>query len=206
MPDFIADPSLKHYLILLALAVLPLLAVFFLFSGPSPSKRRGEKDNSQRTKMILLGISVLMVLLMLGLFVADRMIESDREQIVRKLEEMSAGVRDRNLDRTFNHVSSSFRLGGADKARLRSAGESAQQRGDVTEIPFWDIDIESIDKETGKAIVNFRFKVIGNRISENQFICEATFTRDPDGEWRLQTFRVFPPTGKKDEYQVPGLN
>jgi hypothetical protein len=202
MPTWLAEPSRSIYILLLVIAILPLLAAFFL---PAPAAKRDPKQKKPSTKAILLAISALALLLLAALAICDRAIESDREQIERKLREMSDGVRERNLRKTFEHVSESFKAGMAGKSNLMQIGEQAQQAGRVEEIPIWDIKVDDVGKEDTKAKAEFRIKVKGSALAENQFLVRAFFVRDPDGQWRLQTFEVYSPTGFADRIPVPGL-
>jgi hypothetical protein len=204
MPTWLSDPPTSLYATFGAIGVLSILAAMFLFSPPPKKREPKQKKSSPRVYLFILGGVALLFLL--GLYICDRLYESDREQIVRKLNEMSAGVRDRNLDLTFRHVSDSFRYGSQGKAQFRARGDEALRSGQVTEIPIWDVNFESLDPEAGKAVVNVRFKVLGSALGDqNQFLGEATFAREADGQWRMTKFRVFSPTGKKDEFHVQGL-
>jgi hypothetical protein len=204
MPTILSDPPSSVYIILGVVGVLCLVAAFFLVGKAPPSKDPKKKQSSPRKYFVSAG--VLALLAMVAVFICDRLFESDKEQIVRKINEMSDGVRDRNLDRTFEHVSESFRFGTAGKSQLRSRGDQALQSGQVTEIKIWDVVIESLDIEGGNAVVNVRFKVEGSALqANNQFIGELTFKREANGQWRMTKLKVFPPTGKRDEFPIPGL-
>ena len=37
------------------------------------------------------------------------------------------------------------------------------------------------------------------------FYVKGTFKKDPDGEWRLVTFKFFDPINKNEEKEIPGL-
>lgn len=203
MPTWLAEPPFAAYALLVALALVALAAIIFFRPAASGKKEKDDKKVSPR--LVLAGIAALAVLLLVGLKAADSLYESDREQIVRKLNEMSAGVAERNLDKVFQHVSDSFRYGSSNKQTLRSVADRALQSGQVTEIPMWLENAEPIVPENGKASVLFRFKVRGNALGENQFLCRAKWVQDSDGQWRLQGFAIYPPTGTRDEFAVPGL-
>jgi hypothetical protein len=204
MPTWLSDPPTSLYALLAAAGVLPLLAALFLFSKPASKRDPKVKKSSTRTYLFI--ASGVGFALLLTLFLCDRLYESDGEQIVRKLNEMSAGVRERNLDQTFRHVSDSFKFQSQTKASLRALGDRAIQSGEVTDIPIWDINVEDLNADSGIAIVNFRFKVTGSRFaSENQWLAEATFSRESDAQWRMTKLRIFPLTGKRDEIFVLGL-
>ena len=200
MPDILADPPSSLYIVLILVAVIPLgLTLFF---GGVAQPRKGEKLTSPR-KWSLITSGVGLVLL-LALFLCDRVFESDREQIHRKMKEMSDGVRERNMDKVFQHVSDSFRIGLVDKPALRRLAEADQQNHQVDEIPVWDERLEPIT-DGKNAVMTFMFKVRGNQ-GEMPFRGKAYFVRDPDGQWRIQRFEVFNFTGDGNTpIQIPGL-
>src|SRR5262245_60666275 len=202
MPNWLAEPPFSIYVILLVAAIIPLFAAFFL---RPPQQKRDAKQKKPSAKTILAAISAVAFLLLLALRTCDHVFESDREQIIRKMHEMSDGVRERNLNKVFEHVSESFKYRSSGKSQLRQVSDGAQQLGHVDELAIWDLNLGDVNKEDSKVTVQFRFKIKGNALGENQSLCLADFVRDPDGQWRLHTFKVYPPTGLKDEYQVPGL-
>ncbi len=206
MPTWLSDPP-RTALILLGVFALGAFASAFFLAPDGPPTRRGDAKTAvsrrgPRRRLMLL--AVIGAVAFLGLVVADGTWESDREQITRKLHEMSQGVAERNLDKVFEHISESFRYGSANKAALRARGESALRDGQVTEIPIWDIDVPRNNGDTRQLKVLFRFKIKGNALSENQFIGEGVFVKEGE-EWRLVGVEVFSPTGTRDRYQIPGL-
>ena len=158
-------------------------------------------------------------LALIGLyFLLDRLVETDREQIVRKVEEMSAGVRERNVERIFANVSEQFRLNNQNRATFRAFAEQAIRRGQVTEVKAWDFqfpdDFRTKVRRTGTtgpqeldaARVAFTVKPEGPGLGAPFFRCEATFVRDPDGQWRLFTFQLFQPgVDSNQPFQIPQL-
>jgi hypothetical protein len=151
-------------------------------------------------------------------FLLDRLVETDREQIVRKVEEMSAGVRERNVERIFAHVSEQFRLNNSDRAAFRRFAEEAIRRGQVTEVKAWDFqfadDFRATERRTVRgtaqqvpvARVQFRVKPEGPGLTTAGFLCRATFVRDPDGQLRLLDFQLFNPLSDQNQpLQIPQL-
>jgi hypothetical protein len=203
VPDWLIDPSRTTLILLAAVCLGAAAAAVFLVPAVPRESGKG-KAASSRKRRLLLVVSVVAGLAFFGLLIADRLWESDREQIVRKLDEMSAGVAERNLDKVFQHVSEKFQYGSATKATLRSRGERALQQGELTEIPVWDVQVPPIKVNEGRVKVLFRFKVKGNRFTENQFLGEGIFANE-NGEWRLVGIEVYSPTGIRDRYQIPGL-
>jgi hypothetical protein len=158
-------------------------------------------------------------LALIGLyFLLDRLVETDREQIVRKVEEMSAGVRDRNVDRIFAHVSEQFRLSNSDRAAFRALAERAIRTGQVTEVKAWDFQfpddfrgterrtVRGTPQEVQVARVVFRVHPEGPGLTNAQFLVRATFVRDPDGQLRLLDFQLFNPfVDQNQPIQIPQL-
>ncbi len=151
-------------------------------------------------------------------FLLDRAVETDREQIVRKVEEMSAAVHDRNVERIFVHVSEQFRLGNSDRAAFRALAERAIRGGQVTEVKAWDFqfpdDFRGTERRTVRgrpeelpvARVQFRIHPEGPGLSNAQFLVRATFVRDPDGQLRLLDFQLFNPfVDQNSPMQIPQL-
>jgi hypothetical protein len=198
--DFLASPPYWAYILLIIAVVVPFGAAF-VFTGSRP--KRDEKKKGPSARAILFGISGLALLLLLGLWACDHFVESDTEQIDRKMHEMSAGVHERNMDNVFRHVSDSFHVGSANKAAFRQLADGAIQRQDITEIEVWDIAVESVSRETKTATVRFRFKPKG-RVPENAgYIGKSKFVLDPDKEWRLQSIEISDSLG--NPIQVQGL-
>jgi hypothetical protein len=151
-------------------------------------------------------------------FLLDRLVETDREQIVRKVNEMAAGVRERNVDRIFANVSEHFRLNNSDRAAFRQFAERALRTGEVTDITVWDFqfpeDFRARVRRTGTtgppeldgARVSFMVKPQGPRLGAPFFRCDATFVRGPDGQWRLFGFQLFQPgVDSNQPVQIPQL-
>src|SRR5437773_4216861 len=72
---------------------------------------------TRRRKYAVVAVAAAVALLTLSLL--DRLIESDREQMIRKVQEIANDVHARNFDRVFRHVSDDFRRGAFDKAQFR---------------------------------------------------------------------------------------
>lgn len=147
-------------------------------------------------------------------FLLDRLVVTDREQITAAFQEMSAGVRARNLDRIFEHVSDSFNRKGLNKAGFRAASDAALRSQRVDEVVVWGFEYpsdykekENPDDETPNvARVSFMAKAVGDS-QIGLWQVHATMHRDPDGKWRLQNFTVFDPYHNQTQpVSVPGLD
>jgi ketosteroid isomerase-like protein len=196
--DWLFEGRMAVYVSLAAVAIV-LLAAWRL-------NRRGRW---------LIGVGAVAVLAGLY-FLLDRLVETDREQVVRKVQEMAAGVRTRNADAIFTHISERFNRGGVDRAQFRAAVDGILRSRVVDEVEVWDFQFpDDFRREVrvpgqtapGEAIlVSFTAKAKGG-VAVGEFgRCDATFVRDPDGQWRLFSFQVFNPAVDANQpVQLPGL-
>jgi hypothetical protein len=195
MINWFAEPSVAFYLLLLIIGLI-LLAAWW--------------RTRKRKYLVLLAADVALAG---AVFALDRFLESDREQVVRKTGEAARSIEARDLDRFFRHVSDRFRYGSSDKARFRAVLEQNRTQGNVQSIEVWDIQVEKYPGQDGnppdEMTVRFRLRVTGSYgggPQQGAFTCRSVFVRDPDEEWRLKGFRVFPLVGdESSEIQVPGL-
>jgi hypothetical protein len=141
---------------------------------------------------VLVGLAGVYLLL-------DWLVETRREQIERKTGEMAAAVKNRDVDRIFQHISSRFRIGQAtDKARFRQKVEDGLKRGLIDSVEVWELRWPQALPPAGSgqpARVVFMAKPKGSPVltGAEQFRVEADFIQDPDGQWRMQGFQVFDP-------------
>jgi hypothetical protein len=195
MYNRLADPNPAIYLLFL-IAGLVLLAVW----------------SRTRKRKYLNAVGVVAVLAG-AVFALDYFLESDREQVVRKIDEAARSVEARDLDRFFRHVSEQFHYGSSNKARFRALLEQYRNAGNLQSIRVWDVQVEKPPGQDGtppdEMTVRFRLRVTGSYgggPQQGAFTCRSVFVRDPDKEWRLKGFRVFPLVGdESSEIQVPGL-
>jgi hypothetical protein len=177
MFDWLVEGWLSVYLILLTAAII-LVAVWW----------------RTRDRRWLIGLAVVAGLV--GLYaLLDRIVETDYEQMVRKTREMAASAQKRDPAKLFEHLADSFSCNGMTKSGLVAAATQRIRDGGVHEVVVWDFARGPIDAEarTGRIIFLVKVKTAFTR-DELFFRCEADFTRDADGQWRLQTFRLFDPT------------
>jgi hypothetical protein len=147
----------------------------------------------QRRKRGLL-LAAAFVAVLIGLYaLLDVTVETDREQIVRKINAMIAAVNAHNLDAAFTHVSDQFRSPrGKSKAELRGMAETYMNQRYVESVKVWDITLpERPSREHPPARVFFSVKTFGVR----EFLadCDATFDFDAQQGWRLSGFRLLKP-------------
>lgn len=174
MPDWLIEGDVT-VLTLLALAGVIFVAIWW------------------QTRKRAFGIlAILVALLALTLFLVDRTVESDREQIQRKVREIAAGISSQNLDLSFSHVSNDFRRGGWDRARFRSFTDRQRQIGFVTDVSVWDIDATEINRAARRATAETSFRVHGSfgATPPGAFV-RIGFVLDSDGQWRVRDFDWF---------------
>jgi len=137
------------------------------------------------------------VVALIGLyFLLDRLVETNREQVRRKLVEMADGVKDRDADRVLAHVSEKFATQGMDRAAFRRYVEARLSGRWLDELAMWDIEFPRGAKPDfdGAIRVTFRVRPKGARLGTTPpFLGEAAFVRDGDGQWRMAGFKVFHP-------------
>ena len=151
----------------------------------------------KRKRWCLIGVAVVVGLL--GLYaILDRAVETDRKQIVRKVNEMAAAVNAHNLDAAFVNISDQFRShDGKSKKQLRAAGQMYLDQKIVERVDVWDIAIEGKpSREKGEVHVRFSVKVHGSQ--EFFTDCEALFTFEPEHGWQLKGFRLVKPQTTED--------
>jgi hypothetical protein len=135
----------------------------------------------------LMGLVWLLVYLLPFLFG-----ETDGQQIERKIREMAAAVKEGDLDRIFNHISSDFLYRNNTKATFRQKSEEVIRRRHVDEVIVWDFQRGEISRRTRTAQISFMVKARGKwQGSELGYLCEAEFVLDPDRQWRMKGFELF---------------
>jgi hypothetical protein len=158
-----------------------------------------------RRRHWLLGVGFVGVLALLYLLL-DRVVETNREQVVRKVKEMAEAVKTRDTGRLFAHISDQFRRGSLNKSAFRQAVEGAFNQRQVESVTVWEFDFpEGTSGEGGRLPVVFQAKPHGGPADGAFFRFQAEFVRDPDGQWRLQGFQFFYPTSNQP-LQIPGVD
>jgi len=182
--DWLFEGRTSVYAILAALAVFLLLAWW-----------------QMRKRWLLYAVVATAVLV--GVYaLLDKAVETDREQIVRKLQEMVAAVNAHNLGAAFVHISDQFRSpGGKSKNELRSTAQSYLDRREVESVQVWDILVDGRpSREQGEVHVFFSAKTHNGR----EFLtdCDAIFEFRPEHGWQLRTFRLRKPQTTEEWFQI----
>jgi hypothetical protein len=155
----------------------------------------------ERKPRYLFGIGVVLAL-MAVYSVLDWAVETDREQIVRKVREMSAAVHAGNIDALFKDISDQFKSPqGRDMQATRDFARGMIESKQVTEVTVWDFHFNGdIDRARPVEVV-FQVKPrgsVGVGVEGLFFRCVATFVHEGNGGWRLHGCKLFPP-GQADE-------
>jgi hypothetical protein len=187
----IDNPSVVYFL--LVCVALGLLAGWWL----------------RRKRSFLIGLGVVAAVAVV-FFLLTLLIDTDRKRITRALGEMSQGVREKNLDKTFGRLSDDFTMefsrGGVrtkmPKSELRQLADRAVRKGGVTDVVFGDIGFDKVAGD--EATVTFRANPFGSWVLGGEHCyCEATFRRGPDGKWRMTNVTLFHPIQSKELLELP---
>jgi hypothetical protein len=153
-----------------------------------------------RKLLLLLGVVVAVALL--GLYaILDKTVETDREQLVRKVNELAAAVNARNEDALFENISDNFRSPrGEDKRQFRDTVANYLKAGTVNNVRIWDIVCEGTpSRDHPPAHVVFSTKAESG--SELLADCDTTFDYDGQHDWRLKSIRLLKPQ-TTEEWQI----
>src|SRR5262245_17540304 len=88
------------------------------------------------------------------------LIVTDRKQIERNVLAMAAGVKAKDLDRSFALISDQFNAQGVTKPALRSLAERLMRKGWIEEIRIWDIEFGEISRSNRTGKIAFNVKVL----------------------------------------------
>ncbi len=127
-------------------------------------------------------------------FLLDVAVETDSEQIERKIYAMGDGFQaPARLEAVFANVSDQFSVPGApSKAALRELVEQSIQGYSITAVKVSDVYTGEISREKNTAAADFRAKVIlsGAGAGVVTVHCQATFDHDASHGWRMRTLQV----------------
>ena len=135
------------------------------------------------------------VVALAGLYcLLDFAVETDREQIQRKVKAMAAGLKaPANLDAVLENVSDRFHCPFADsKTALRDKAREQLKTWNITEVRISDLHCGEISRERKTAVAEFRAKVIGTfgALEAAPIFCTATFDYQPPQGWLLRELEV----------------
>jgi hypothetical protein len=192
MPTLFSDPPQGLYLVLLAGVVV---------TGAIAAR------NQDRRSLIRLGIALSLLLLV---FLVDKLIESPREEAVRKIQAMAAAATAADPNRFVEHVSERFEMkGGATREQLRNSGAWSLIRMHRARIAVWGFGEDSYKRISDSEIeVGFYTKATaeGSGAMVMRY-ARAEFIKDPDGQYRLKSIKFYNPVenGLNAEDPIPGF-
>jgi hypothetical protein len=186
MPTALSDPSPTFYLVLAVVAVITG-AVWL--------------RNRRRSSLINFGIAAAVLA---ALFLIDRLVESPREEAVRRIEDVSAAINDRDFDRMVGHFSDSFNYRGKDKAFLRTAPLRDIVPRENVRTRVWDFSRDQVEyPNPNEVIVGFMGRGEGNMGAFGAYF-RVTFVKESNGEWKIRTFDAYAdPLRRANEQPIP---
>lgn len=153
-------------------------------------------------RKLLLLVGVIVAVALLGLYaILDKTVETDREQLVRKVNELAAAVNARNEDALFENISDNFRSPrGEDKRQFRDTVANYLKAGAINNVRIWDIVCEGTpSRDHSPAHVVFSAKA--ESVRELLADCDTTFDYDSQHGWRLKSVRLLKPQ-TTEEWQI----
>jgi hypothetical protein len=176
MPSWIVDdPSLVF--LILGISALCLTALWW----------------QTRNRHLLVGLGAIAALFFI-VWLLSKLINTDSKQIEGKLQSMAAGVKNSNPEQIFEHISRDFKLGSLGKDGFRPIVEEYMKSRKVTGMEVWNFSAKDVSRSGKKATVVFKVKGKGTANFGYEFFnCQAVFVLDPDDQWRLQSFQLYPP-------------
>jgi hypothetical protein len=189
MPTLISDPTSTMYIVFGAMVVI---------LGALALRRQKKSD---------VITFVVAAVLLIAMFLVDRLVETPREQVERKLKEIQSASQARNYDEAFKHVSESFHYRSLDKKALREKARLGEQYFPEG-VSIFQVN-RSDFKEMTDGTIEQEFAVQPKNNGQFRYQCVGVFKKDPDGEWRLFTVRFYPVVGgsggQREEVTPPGL-
>lgn len=185
MPAFLADPS-PALLLLLGIAALVAFGVWFRW----------------RNKKVLIAAVALLLLLGVTLLLGS-MYESPREEAERRINLMCQAASDYNGGKFVEHVSTSFALGTINREGLKNHPAwmvAKNYKAKVTASGFRRDDFQQISNT--ECVIGFVGKAEADGMPLLRYT-KATFTKDPDGVWRLKGMEFYNAINTKQAEPIP---
>ena len=173
MPTFLSDPEPTFYLVLITAAVVAGAVAF--------------RYQDKRT----LAAFFLAAGVLLAVFVIDLLCESPREESVRKVKAMAAAGTAKDWKALGEHLSDKFQFQGHSKASFLGAvsGPAAAHGAEVNVKGFDRESFEPVSETTLR--IGFIAQVSTATSGPLPYYVEATFTKDPDGQFRMTGFDLY---------------
>jgi hypothetical protein len=183
MPTVLSDPPFAVYLGLVGLVVV---------TGVVAARYQS------RRSVAAFGVALS---LLLAVFLTDRLVESPREEAVRKVQEMAAAVNAKDWAGVGSHISDRFDHNGKKKADLLNAARAVPENRPLS--------VKSFDRSAVEYLSETRLRIefIGHA-GDYPVYADATFERDPDGQYRMVGFDLYDHPGRRKHgppMQIPGF-
>ena len=178
MPAVLSDPSPTLYAIL-AILVAALAANWLR------NRKRGDLVR------FLAGAAVLVAVV-----VIDKLVESPREETARNMREIVTATKEKKVDDLMKHLSDSFNWNGMKKDQFKEMVKGVMSRSEFNGVDIDGLtrgDFETVDDN--KVKIGFDAWPTGYGIPDYRYYCKATFVKDPDGQFRMQTFDLYKKRG-----------
>ncbi len=183
MPTVFSDPPDSLY-IAMFIAMLIGVAIWYRY----------------RTRKTLVAAGVVAGLFF-GLHLLDRLLDSPREVVVRKANEIQADFNTGDWTRFEKHIAENFEHKGKKKKDVKEGLEFAKFNN--RKIAFWDFnrdDIQFVDGNT--VVVGFDAKPEGADAELLHRYVRARFIKGATGQWQLIGFETFHPLNRDKQEDV----
>lgn len=152
-----------------------------------------------RRPKYLAGVAVAL-LLALGVFVIDMAIETDREQIERKLTELASAAQKGDISRLSDFFDPGFRsdqFGTRD--RLLKEAEKYLRPGEQRSISIWAPEIQFQGKQRLTCICQYSASGLfgGKELPPRLGKLELVYVKGGDGQWRIEAFHLLTMQGER---------
>lgn len=199
MPTFLSDPPQVLYLLLGGLLVI---------TGLVAAQRQ-----DRRSVIPFAGAFFLILVL----FVIDRAVETPREEAVRRTQVLAMAADAQNAG-TFSPDVFGEQL--ADRVTVASGNETGKvlTRDEVKRHPFWNslrghsvhVAVWGFSRDDAKQINDNTVEIgfMGKGESGSNQIpayVRATYTKQPDGSFKLSALRTFDPINHREGLPIPGF-
>jgi hypothetical protein len=171
---WLVDNATTIYFIL-GIAALVLVALWWM-------NRKGKYLAALAIPLALIGLTWLLTLLVV----------TDKHRLESICQEIAQGIRQRNVELVFKHISSSFHQANQrqmTKDQLRDFAKSHMDRHDAGKVHFSKFSFGEVSREKKTAQVEFWVYEV-SELEGAPIRCEATFVREDD-TWRMKGFKLF---------------